>query len=97
MKFFISLLMLVSLNIKANVPYFLIHSLNEHASSVVSQILISRYGIDARFIKTIQMACHHSDQFMAIHFCINKKGELKTLSLNKKILNKSKEIFKRLR
>ena len=95
MKFFISLI--VSLNLQAATPYFLIYSLNQEADLEVIKILEEHYGVQKEFIKVRNTQCHTSKQYLAAHLCINKKGELKILSLNKKILIKLKEVFKRLR
>lgn len=95
MKYFISFIFCQSLF--AATPYFLINTTNREIAESLRDKLENKYGVNKEFTKIVSGQCLPSSQFLAAQLCLNKKGELKILSLNKKILMKSKEIFKRLK
>lgn len=78
-------------------PYFLIQTKDIREGEIVALRLSERYGVDLDFIKIKNMECTKDNSYLAARLCINKKGELQVLSFNKKILNITQKIFKRLK
>lgn len=70
----------------AHADFIHIHHMNNTEDAlIVEKILRERWGIPHDYIKSFRAQdCNVSNMGYVMTFCINKKGELKTLSINNK-------------